>query len=265
MWRGLQAAGLDPFDAFAWDTTRAPYPACPPFKKSMLVSFWRDDDIRTGLDVLNRLRRFGGSRLLVLSGGSGSGKSSLVRAGLVPLLRRDEDAWLVLDPLRPRQDPFGELALALTGMRRDEALSTQELRAQFRGKATDPQPNPAGLIELLNRIRIHSGHRDATVLLVIDQFEELLGDAASSEAKVFCEFLRALLEAPENGLLVLCTIRSDFLSDFLSHSSFRDQPSESLTVSSLSTASVAQAIEKPASLAGVELEPGFVQASRRGH
>lgn len=257
LWSGLRAAGLDPFDTFAWNTSRAPYPGLSAFQESDAgVFFGRDDDIRTGLDVLNRLRRFGGSRLVVLSGGSGSGKSSLVRAGLVPRLRRDKDGWLVLGPVRPRQDPFGELALVLAQAGMQESLPA--LRAQLRGQGADPKPNPHGFVELLHRIRIHSGHRDATALLVIDQFEELLGDAAPLDADAFCGFLRAVLEAVENELFVLCTVRSDFLSDILSH--FRDQPFESLTLSSLSAAGVAQAVEKPAALAGVELEPGFVQA-----
>ena len=236
LWKGLRAAGLDPFDTFAWDTSRAPYPGLSAFQENDAgVFFGRDADIRAGLDVLNRLRRFGGSRLVALSGGSGSGKSSLVRAGIVPRLKRDKDGWLVLGPLRPRQDPFGELALALAGMGGEDACSAQELRDQLREKLAGPQPTPAGLIAFLNHIRIHSGHRDATALLVIDQFEELLGDAASPEADAFCAFLGALLETPENGLLILSTLRSDFLSDFLTHCAFRDQPAESLTVSSLGT------------------------------
>jgi hypothetical protein len=52
-------------------------------------------------------------RLVMALGASGSGKSSLSRARLIPQLRRDEKHWLLVGPFRPGLEPVRELALAL--------------------------------------------------------------------------------------------------------------------------------------------------------
>ena len=104
--RGLLAAGVDPTDMFDWDSSRAPYPGLLAFQEQdAAVYFGRGGEIGGGLDLLNRVRRLGSPRVVVVVGASGSGKSSLVRAGLVPRLRRDPERWLVVDPFRPRDDP----------------------------------------------------------------------------------------------------------------------------------------------------------------
>jgi excinuclease UvrABC ATPase subunit len=78
---------------FHWDPSRPPYPGLLAFQEQdAAIFFGRDDEIRGGLDRLNSLRSLGGARLVLFLGASGSGKSSLVRAGLLPRLRRDADS-----------------------------------------------------------------------------------------------------------------------------------------------------------------------------
>ena len=55
------------------------------------IFYGRDAEIGEGLDILNRTHRFGGAGLVMTLGASGSGKSSLVRAGLIPRLKRDPE------------------------------------------------------------------------------------------------------------------------------------------------------------------------------
>jgi hypothetical protein len=94
---GLERAGLDPREMFDWDPHRPPYPGLLALQEQdAAIFFGRDQDIVTGLDALNRLRRLAGARLTLFLGASGSGKSSLVRAGLVPRLKRDTDNWLLV-------------------------------------------------------------------------------------------------------------------------------------------------------------------------
>jgi hypothetical protein len=116
LWNGLIRSGLDPKDYFPWDPKRPPYPGLPAFEEEdAAVFFGRDESIQDGLDKLNQLRRYHRvQRLLMFLGASGSGKSSLVWAGIVPRLRRDPDAWLVVNPFRSRQQPFEELSIALS-------------------------------------------------------------------------------------------------------------------------------------------------------
>ena len=81
---GLLAAGVDPADEFDWDGTRPPYPGLLAFQEEdAAVFFGRDEEIALGLDLLNRISRHGVSGWALVLGASGSGKSSLVRAGLV--------------------------------------------------------------------------------------------------------------------------------------------------------------------------------------
>ncbi|HQV15898.1 MAG TPA: TIR domain-containing protein, partial [Denitromonas sp.] len=113
LWRGMRSAGLDPTDSFDWDVHRPPYPGLTPFQAAdAAVYFGREDDQRRCLDTLAQMHRYGGDRLLVLVGTSGSGKSSLVRAGVIPKLSRMPD-WQVLAPMRPLQQPVDELARVL--------------------------------------------------------------------------------------------------------------------------------------------------------
>jgi hypothetical protein len=114
--RGLIKAGLDPSDLFQWDSARPPYPGLMALQEAdAAIFFGREEAMREGIDRLRNLRRFGGKAVLMLLGASGSGKSCLLRAGFLPNLRRDPEAWLVLDPFRPGTDPFMELAIVLAG------------------------------------------------------------------------------------------------------------------------------------------------------
>src|SRR6185436_11033314 len=110
----------DPSD---WDATRPPYPGLLALQEEDTAVFYRrDGEIGQGLDVLNRTHRFGGTGLVMTLGASGSGKSSLVRAGLIPRLKRDPERWLIVRPFRPGEDPFGALADVLAEACREHAM-----------------------------------------------------------------------------------------------------------------------------------------------
>ena len=69
----------------------------------------RDDDIRRLIERLEARRAQGGAKLITLLGSSGSGKSSLLRAGVVPRLRRAGRNWIVAPPIRPAERPVDAL------------------------------------------------------------------------------------------------------------------------------------------------------------
>ena len=84
LWRALEKASLDSRDDFDWDPTGSPYPGLSSFDEAdAAVCFGRTQDTRELLETIRRMKREEDSRLLVIAGASGSGKSSLVRAGLV--------------------------------------------------------------------------------------------------------------------------------------------------------------------------------------
>ena len=132
---GIIAAGLDPRDAFFWDGKRPPYPGLIAYQEADAGVFSAATRrSRRGSTCCNRCRRLGDTRLVMVLGASGSGKSSVVRAGLVPRLRLDVERWLVVDPIRPQNDPILALADALArafqrvGVARVRGRSAAELR-----------------------------------------------------------------------------------------------------------------------------------------
>ena len=111
--RELRRIALDAQGGFTWDARRPPFPGLLAFQEEdAAVYFGRDDDICRLIERLEARRAQGGARLIALLGSSGSGKSSLLRAGVIPRLKRDGH-WIVAPPMRPRIHPVDELARAL--------------------------------------------------------------------------------------------------------------------------------------------------------
>ena len=264
LWRGLKQAGLDPADLFDWDGSRPPYPGLMAYQETDApVFFGRNSEIQSTLELLNRLRQFGGARMVTILGASGSGKSSLVRAGIVPRLKKNAQWWLVVDPFRPEKNPVQSLAvsLAVAFARYGETRSWQDIRDSLQRESdTDPAQSDAPLIELIYELRIAAGQQDVTVILIIDQAEELLGVADKAQAHYFISLLRAGLSTPGCPLMALCTLRSDFLGMFQQHSTTRDLVFEDIRVGPMLVDHVVQVIEGPAKIAGLELEPGLTEA-----
>ena len=254
--RGLKAAGLDPANSFEWDATRPPYPGLLSFEEEDAGTFFgREKEIREALDTLDQQRRFGGARFMLLLGASGSGKSSLLRAGIIPRLRRDPDRWFVVRAFRPLGRPFENLAYALAG-------SFQEAGTPQDRKALRETIGAAGagvaLAELANELRLDMKRPGATVVLVVDQLEELFTLSVTDEAQRFLDTLCDATEPNTSPLLILATLRSDFLGELQKHAAASDLAE--ILVNPMPLLSIGQIIEGPAVVANLELGPGLVAA-----
>ncbi|WP_414623221.1 hypothetical protein [Calothrix sp. CCY 0018] len=192
-------------------------------------------------------------------GASGSGKSSVVLAGLVPKLQ-NEGHWLFTH-FRPGSEPFYALAEALVPLYTSGDSTTQIVQtsklAKSLGNGDITLPNILSHIQ-----RQHPNHR---VLLIADQFEEIYTLCADN--KIRHSFLDTLLasfqscsaQSQYNHVLV-ATMRADFLGNALSYPQFGELlRNTDIKVRSMNREELTQVIEKPADKLGVSFEAGLVQ------
>ena len=126
---GLMEAGLDA-RYFAWppenDPERAPYRGLEPLEaEDAGIFFGRDGPTVVGLDLLRGLREAAPPRLLVILGASGAGKSSFLRAGLLPRLARESQHFLPLPVIRPERAVLAGEAGLIASL--EKALKEAEL------------------------------------------------------------------------------------------------------------------------------------------
>ena len=194
-------------------------PLCP---YRGLFSFWeKDAEVFFGRESLIQLlkEKLEHKHIIQVSGPSGSGKSSLVAAGLIPALKRS-DSWQTLY-CRPGNDPFGSLASMLMPLL--EAGKDEISRAAQLPKLNVLEQGQ--LCYLLRQVLASDGSR--ALLLFIDQFEELYTHCCSQALRdSFLDTLLTLMgagavaNAPQIKLVY--TIRADFASRLLSHRRFTD-------------------------------------------
>ena len=92
---------------FRLDPGRPPYPGIHAFEaEDAAIYFGRDDETRAVIEKLDARRTQGGARLLLVIGASGAGKSSLLKAGILPQLARRRSHWLLLPVMRPEKAPL---------------------------------------------------------------------------------------------------------------------------------------------------------------
>jgi WD40 repeat protein len=267
---GLRAAGLDPWDSFHWDSRRPPFPGLNYFDaEDAGIYFGRDDEVRQVIETLTRMRRQGEPLLLVVVGSSGSGKSSLIRAGVIPRLGKDRSRWALVAPFRPGEEPISELARALFSAfpespgRPDWKAIRDRLRDESRAANHREGPNAlatSALTEYADELTMLLGRREASVLLVVDQAEELLQDAGGDRASAFFDVLRRATERRGGRVFGLLTLRSDFLGSFQNHPALRGVAFADLPIGPLPAERFPMVIEGPADRAAIALEPGLVSA-----
>ncbi len=167
------------------------------------------------------IRKLAVTRFVAVVGTSGSGKSSLVRAGLLPdlfggFMPGAGSHWRVC-LMRPSNDPLGNLALALNAT--DVFGSDDEENRQIQTAVTEAtlRRGSLGLVEAVRQNRMASNE---SLLVVVDQFEELFRFARVSGSEQYryeaAAFVKLLLEAArqrERNIYVVLTMRSDFLGD----------------------------------------------------
>ena len=225
-------------------------PPAPPLDESKnpyrgLESFEEEDSAlffgRT--EQIESLYQFvSGRPLTVVLGASGSGKSSLVKAGLVPKVReREGDKCFVIHPFRPGNDPFQSLisaqnpGLVHPSPSQERADPVDVCRNQLKDWFND---NP-----------------NKELYLIVDQLEELVTLCSEKDRDSFLNFLTDLIRIHPQTLRVVLTVRNDFESQF-SDTALKDVWKEArFVVKQMSRANLREAIEKPAEAKVMYFEP----------
>ncbi|KAB8331274.1 CHAT domain-containing protein, partial [Scytonema tolypothrichoides VB-61278] len=187
--------------------------------------------------------------LVAVIGPSGSGKSSVVFAGLIPQLR-GEGNW-VIESFRPGNQPFYRLASALVRQLVPKVRETQLLRSAA-GLATNIQQGTVTLQQVVSSIRERNS--DKRLLLFADQFEELYTLCQKEEQERFTDILLEAIR--QKSLTLVFTLRADFYGYVLSYRPFRDALQEFTPqlVSSMSREELQAAIALPAQKLEVQFE-----------
>ncbi len=218
---GLEKSGLDA-KYFPWppegEPDRAPYRGLLALEeKDAAILFGREADIVLGVDRLRRMRERAPPRILTLLGASGAGKSSYLRAGLLARLRRDDMNFLPLAAIRPGRDAiFGEDGFLGALVQAFPKRPRAELRAALGNGA---QSLKALFVELAEaEQRESAAAMSPTILVAIDQGEDLFRAEGARESEELLALVRALVESDDPSCIALFAIRSDSF-DRLEHAS----------------------------------------------
>lgn len=247
---GLSAETLDSLSELDIEPEN-PYKGLRAFQEADADDFFGRSDLIESL--IARMRDDGvQSRFLAVVGPSGSGKSSVVKAGLIPQLRNGavngSDQWYIVEKM-PGQYPMEELEAALLRIAVNPPASLLEQMIE----------SERGLVRAVKRILPDD---DSELVILIDQFEEIFTQMDNEANRRF--FLNSLHEAvqdPNSRLRVIVTLRADFYDRPLNYPEFGQLMRECTTiVIPLTGQELRTAIVMPAELAHLELEGGLVEA-----
>ncbi|WP_437580840.1 nSTAND1 domain-containing NTPase [Sorangium sp. So ce887] len=214
-------------------------------------------------DLAGVVARLRSQPLLAIAGASGVGKSSLVRAGVIPALKRSGEGWEAL-VLRPGREPLA--ALAELFISPAVTLSTDLLAlAPDSGAATRAALNERLRAEpgvLGAALRGWAGRAQRRLLLFIDQFEELITlGAPAGERAAFLACLEGIADDASSPLRVVLSVRSDFLERMAEHEHFMAAMTRGLVfLRPMGREGLREALVRPVEAARHEIEdPAMVE------
>jgi len=225
---------------------RNPYKGLRPFEEGDASDFFGREEL-----VGKLLNSLGEQQFITLVGPSGSGKSSVVKAGLIPQLRQGKikgsDRWFIIS-IVPGTDPFRELS---------EALLSISIRSPY-DLSEILQRDEADLYQITSTILPDA---EAGLLIYVDQFEELFTLCESEEDRLrFLKLLHKTMTDSRGRIRIVLTLRADFYDRPLLYAEFGELVREHtevvlpLTISALKTV-----IIKPAENARLQLEKGLAE------
>jgi WD40 repeat protein len=238
---------FDPQLAPDLDDALCPYVGLDAFHERNQSTFFGRENLVGELVGKLKLVRF-----LAVLGSSGSGKSSVVRAGLIPELKKgalpSRAGWRYLGPMVPGSNPLKNLARLLAPQDGEANLSEEEIASFWRSETR--------LAETI------SGQSNGNVVLIVDQFEEIFTLCTDDEARrSFVDNLIRLSQAPRAEHRVIVTMRSDFEANVARLPELQAVLERGVVrITPLNASELREAIEAPAARIGLKFEEGVVAA-----
>ena len=228
-----------------------PYQGLQAFGSTAAPRFFGRENVTSRLYEAVQTQRF-----LALIGPSGSGKSSVVQAGLIPQLN---EGWEVVT-FRPGADPFRNMEEATAFLKSDVAPTWQW--TDFLSTGEDEREHVLRQVEMTCRQRNLNTETPHRCLFVVDQFEEIFTQCENPDVRLrFFELLLALTQQQSHSLSisVLIALRADFMAQALAAgpltNAFQDA---TIILGAMNRNELRRAIERPALRQGVTFEPGLV-------
>jgi WD40 repeat protein/serine/threonine protein kinase len=226
-----------------------PYKGLSAFQESDSADFFGREVLIEA--ILDRLREeTEGYRFLTIIGPSGSGKSSVARAGVIPALRGEalpnSGRWFITDMI-PGAEPIAQLEAALRRIARVDDVPIREIL----------EADESGLHDLVLKLT----NEGEEILLFVDQFEEVFTLADEKQRSHILKIIHHAVMAEDSRLRVLLTLRADFYGRPLMYNEFGTllkQRNE--TVLPMNTDELRKAIAGPAEHANLKLEEGLTDA-----
>ena len=242
---------------------RPPYPGLRPFERADAPFFrGRDAEIDRLLHWLRQdFATPRENRLLAILGASGSGKSSLVKAGLIPAIKDDalpgSRHWPIIE-CRPGEYPLENLAIALAG---DETLQP---KLGTVGTLIDDFGKSDRTLHRLAGAALDQ-RADQRLVVLVDQFEELFNETLEeADRQAFLGNLLEAVAARDGHVIVILTMRVDFYDRCSDYPRLAAAiPGHQLLVPAMTDPQYREAITFPAQRVGCEVESGLVESLLR--
>ncbi len=232
-----------------------PFPGLSSFQEADSEFFFGRDAATA--ELVTRVRD---RPMVVLSGPSGVGKSSLIRAALKPALKASGEGWEVVF-MRPGRDPLGALAAAISPMMGTPTTATviDDLKSQDTlVNNIRAEPGFPGRV-----LRAHATRENRRVLLCVDQFEELYTLGAEpdrGDRALFTTCLAAIADDPSSPLRLVLVTRADFLARLADDDRLSAELGPALFfLAPPDVKALRQALEGPAQAVGYGYEAGIVE------
>ncbi len=234
-----------------------PFPGLRPFTpEDSNLFFGRENESN---EVITKLLK---NRYITVIGASGSGKSSLIYAGVLPKIRNlkngKSSTWKIIS-FNPDSDPFGNLAGALSKVIPESAdkSTDREIILPLLSDSTNGFSDVAGKI---------TANHDHNILLVVDQFDELFryilpgnSDTSRTNAIKFVEFIINSVNHPVQNVFIIITMRSEYLGECSHYKGLTKLVNNSnYLVTEMGTESLKEVIEGPVNFSKAKIDPELV-------